>query len=144
MADAPCVKQPANRAGLESKVLASILLPSFMPSPTEKGSQLALFANQDTEVFFDQLSPTIDCLARQYAKKLYKPAHALRAFQRVANTAAVVYERIYGDAHLAERGLSSCFTRLDQENAGAQLLVMNAPVLEKAIREALKKRGGLA
>lgn len=117
------------------------LLPDYMPIPTEKGRRLALFANQDTEVFFDQLSPAIEMLARQYAKNVYEPRLALRTFQRVATEAALVYEKLYGNMHMAERGLSTHFTRLDQEDAGAQLLVMNAPILEKAVWEALKKRG---
>ena len=123
-------------------LVSTDLLPEVMPIPTEGGRLLALFANQDTEVFFDQISPTIDDLARQHAKGVYEPINALRAFQRVAVAAAIVYERLFGDVHMAGKGLSTCFTRLEQEDAGAQLLIMNASVLEEAVWET-QKRGCL-
>lgn len=143
MAEAMKFAQPVSSRAANKEAMTLDLLPDFMPIATEKGCRLALFANQDSEIFFDQLSPAVDDLARQYAKGLYEPKLALRAFQRVATAAAVLYERIHGDANMAEKGLSTHFTRLDQEDAGAQLLVMNVYILEDAIWEAVKRRGCL-
>ena len=118
------------------------LLPDYEPSFSEKGRDLALFANNDREVFFFLISDAVDSLSRQYAKGIYDPHLALRSFQHVAKEAAVIYERAFGDEEAAERRQITCFTAVEIEEAGHRLLMLNAGFLEEAVKNALRFEKG--
>lgn len=115
------------------------ILPDYEPSFSEKGRDLALFANNDREVFFFLISDAVDSLARMHMKGIYDPHLALRSFQHVAKEAAVIYERAFGDEEAAERRIITCFTPEEVEEAGHRLLMLNAQMLEDAIRKAMRK-----
>lgn len=114
------------------------LLPDCEPAFSERGRDLALFANNDREVFFFLISDAVESLSRQYAKGIYDPYLALRSFQHVAKEAAIVYERAFGDEEAAEKRKITCFTPEEVEEAGYRLLLLNAEMLEAAIRNTLR------
>lgn len=114
------------------------ILPDYEPALSEKGRDLALFANNDREVFFYLVTEAVDSLSRMARKGIYDPHLALRSFQHVAKEAAIVYERAFGDEDAAERRKITCFTSEEIEEAGYRLLMLNAAFLEEAIRRALK------
>lgn len=118
------------------------LLPECEPRFSERGRDLALFANNDREVFFFLLSDCVESLARQYAKGIYDPYLALRSFQHVAKEAAIVYERAFGDEEAAEKRKITCFTPDEIEEAGHRLLMLNSNFLEEAVKNALRFEQG--
>lgn len=114
------------------------LLPDFEPTYSEKGKELADFAHCDREVFFYHLVPTIDGLVRQYMKSIYDPHLALRAFERVVEEAAIIYEYDFGDRDKAVKRQITCFTPEEREDAAHQLFLLNSHVLEDGIRGAIR------
>ena len=119
------------------------LLPDYEPSfSSARARDLALFANNDREVFFFLISDAVDSLSRQYAKGIYDPYLALRSFQHVAREAAIIYERAFGDEEAAEKRQITCFTPEEVEEAGHRLLMLNASFLEEAVRNALRFEKG--
>lgn len=118
------------------------LLPDYEPSFSERGRDLALFANADREVFFFLISDCVESLSRQYAKGIYDPYLALRSFQHVAKEAAVIYERAFGNEEAADKRKITCFTPEEIEEAGHRLLMLNANFLEEAVRNALRFEKG--
>ncbi len=119
------------------------LLPEYEPRfSSTRARDLALFANNDREVFFFLISDAVDSLSRQYAKGIYDPYLALRSFQHVAKEAAIIYERAFGDEEAAEKRKITCFTPEEIEEAGHRLLMLNANFLEEAVRNALRFEKG--
>lgn len=112
------------------------LLPDYEPSFSQKGRDLALFANNDREVFFFLITDAVDSLSRMYAKGIYDPHLALKSFQHVAKEAAIIYERAFGDEVSAEKRKITCFTPEEIEEAGHRLLMLNAQMLEDAVLNA--------
>lgn len=118
------------------------LLPEYEPVFSERGRDLALFANNDREVFFFLISEAVDSLSRQYAKGIYDPNLALRSFQHVAKEAAIIYERAFGDEEAAEKRKITCFSPEEIEEAGHRLLLLNVGFLDEAVRNALRFEKG--
>lgn len=118
------------------------LLPDYEPTFSEKGRDLALFANNDREVFFFWITDAVDSLSRMACKGIYDPHLALRSFQHVAKEAAVIYERAFGDEEAAEKRKITCFTPEEVDEAGHRLLLLNAEFLEDSVRNAMKRRRG--
>lgn len=117
------------------------LLPDYEPSFSQKGRDLALFANNDREVFFFLVTDAVDSLARMYSKGIYNPHLALRSFQHVAKEAAIIYERAFGDEDSAEKRKITCFAPEEIEEAGHRLLLLNAVMLEEAIKNTVRREG---
>lgn len=115
------------------------LLPDYEPNfSSTRARDLALFANNDREVFFYLITDAVDSLSRMARKGIYDPHLALRTFQHVAKEAAIVYERAFGDEEAAANRKITCFTPEEIEEAGHRLLLLNAAFLEEAIRRALR------
>lgn len=120
------------------------LLPDYEPEIfSERARDLALFANNDREVFFFLITDAVDSLSRMARKGIYDPHLALRSFQHVAKEAAIVYERAFGDEEAAKRRKITCFTPEEIEEAGHRLLMLNAAFLEESIRRTLNRDWGL-
>ena len=119
------------------------LLPDYEPSFSERARDLALFANNDREVFFFLISEAVDSLARMHEKGIYDPHLALRSFQHVAKEAALIYERAFGDEGAAQKRKVTCFTPEEVEEAGYRLLLMNEEPLHEAIRKAMRRESRL-
>ena len=117
------------------------LLPDYEPNFSERARDLALFANNDREVFFFLISEAVDSLARMHEKGIYDPHLALRSFQHVAKEAALIYERAFGDEEAARKRRITCFTPEEVEEAGHRLLMLNEQMLEEAVRRAMRKEG---